>query len=165
MRIGAGAGSSESGVLSQPAIRRCPGGGPSRSGFLGLMERPNPECPIAKGSPQRLDGEAGRGAPGKKTPGEKTREENRAEFVAMEFVVTKANFWQPERIAQSHLGKLSCRTFRMGQLRSRVFGLVTDPPEPFLLNTVFVNSVPATPSVLVEPRTQHRIGRLTQVFV
>jgi hypothetical protein len=62
-------------------------------------------------------------------------------------------------------GKVSCRTFRVGQLRSRVFGLVTDPPEPFFPNTVFVNAVPATPSVLVEPQTQHRIGRLTQVFV
>jgi hypothetical protein len=62
-------------------------------------------------------------------------------------------------------GKVSCRTFRVGQLRSRVFGLVTDPPEPFFPNTVFVNAVPANSSVLVEPETQHRIGRLTQVFV
>src|SRR4051794_32601089 len=62
-------------------------------------------------------------------------------------------------------GKVSCRTFRVGQLRSRVFGLVTDPPEPFFPNTVFVNAVPANPSGLVEPQTQHRIGRLTQVFV
>jgi hypothetical protein len=79
---------------------------------------------------------------------------------------------QPRKLWLSNLvsgslpeGKVSCRTFRGGQLRSRVFGLVTDPPEPFFPNTVFVNSVPATPSVLVEPRTQHRIGRLTQVFV
>lgn len=75
------------------------------------------------------------------------------------------NLWLCNLISGSLCGgQVSCRTFRVGQLRSRVFGLVTDPPEPLFLNSVFVNSVPAN-SVLVELRTQHRIGRLTQVFV